>query len=272
MSGNRLPGRLLSTAFGIIVVAAMLFPLYWMVNQSLQPGTGSGNNALFPAHPDFSAYAQVIGEQGSSLLTSLAIAVGCVIVTLVVAVPAAFSLAKFPGRAVTIVLTILLVSQMVPGIVIANALYGAYVDLGLLNSLPGLILADASVAIPFSILVMRAFMLSIPNELLDAARVDGAGPIRTLVSIVIPISRNSIITSALFSFLFAWSDFIFALTLTTSGKIRPVTLSIYDYLSSTIQDWAPVLATSVLSALPAVVLLVVAQRYVAAGALGGAVK
>lgn len=272
MNGPSALSRTISTVVGIVVVALMLFPLYWMLTQSLEPGTGSGSNAFFPIPPDFSSWALAIGAQGPSLLTSLGIAVGCVVLTLLVSIPAAYSLAKLPTRIVTVVLTILLVSQMVPGIVIANAVYGAYVDLGLLNSFPGLIFADASAAIPFSILVLRSFMLSIPDGLLDAARVDGAGPVRTLVLIVVPISRNAIVTAALFTFLFAWSDFVFALTLTTSGKIRPVTLSIYDYLSSTIQNWGPVLATSVLSALPAVVLLIVAQRYVAAGALGGSLK
>jgi|TARA_B100000378_G_C18014218_1_gene401840 multiple sugar transport system permease protein len=88
----------------------------------------------------------------------------------------------------------------------------------------------------------------------------------------VPVSRNSIITAGLFSFLFAWSDFIFALTLTASNDVRPVTLGIYGYLEGNVQSWAPVLATAVISSLPAIVLLIAAQRYIAAGALGGAVK
>ena len=115
-------------------------------------------------------------------------------------------------------------------------------------------------------------MGSIPSSLVEAARVDGAGHLRAFVSIVLPISRNSIITAGLFSFLFTWSDFIFALTLTTSNAVKPVTLGIYTYLSGNIQSWSPVMATAVLSAIPAIIMLVVAQRYIAAGTLGGAVK
>ncbi|HEX8510715.1 MAG TPA: carbohydrate ABC transporter permease, partial [Propionibacteriaceae bacterium] len=132
--------------------------------------------------------------------------------------------------------------------------------------------ANASHAIPFGILIMRSFMLGIPPSLVEAARVDGAGLLRSFFSIIVPISRNSLITAALFSFLGAWSDFLFALTLTTTDRIRPVTLGIYQYLGANVSTWNAVMATAVLSALPAIVLLVVAQKYIAAGALGGAVK
>jgi multiple sugar transport system permease protein len=115
-------------------------------------------------------------------------------------------------------------------------------------------------------------MEAIPKEILDAARIDGAGHLRTLWSIVVPVSRNALITSGIFAFLFAWSDFLFALTLTTDNRVRPVTLGIYLYLGAHVSNWSAVMATAVLASLPAVVLLVVAQRYVAAGVTGGAVK
>ena len=136
----------------------------------------------------------------------------------------------------------------------------------------GLILADSTLAIPFAILILRAFMLTLPTSVLDAAEVDGAGPVRVFVSIVLPMSRNAIVTAALFSFLFAWGDFLFALTLTTTDDVRPVTLGLYTYVGAFVADWSAVMATAVLASLPAVVLLVVAQRYVAAGTTAGAVK
>ena len=89
---------------------------------------------------------------------------------------------------------------------------------------------------------------------------------------MIPVSRNALITGALFTFLFTWSDFLFALTLTTGENIQPVTLGIFQYIGSHVQDWSAVMATAVLAALPALVLLVLAQKFIAAGATGGAVK
>jgi multiple sugar transport system permease protein len=264
--------RLPYTVLGVVFLAIMLFPVYWMINTSLQAGPAAVDATLFPFHPNFSAYQQAIGAQLGNIGTSLLVAGGTVILTLVIATPAAYALAKFRFRAVGVIILALLVSQMIPGIVIANALYTAYNDLGLLNTIPGLVLADASTSIPFAILILRAFMVSIPTELVEAARVDGAGQFRAFWSIVVPISKNSIITAGLFSFLFAWSDFLFALTLTTGSSIRPVTLGIYSYLGAQIQSWGPVMATAVLASIPAIILLIFAQRYIAAGALGGALK
>ena len=170
------------------------------------------------------------------------------------------------------VLLALLISQMIPGIVVANALYSVVHDLGLLNSIPGLILADSCLGIPFAILIMRAFMGTLPPALMEAAQVDGAGPIRAFWSIVLPLCRNALITAALFVFLFAWGDFLFALTLTTTEDVRPVTLGLYQYIGAYVSDWSSVMATAVLASIPAVVLLVVAQKYVAAGTTAGAVK
>ena len=96
--------------------------------------------------------------------------------------------------------------------------------------------------------------------------------LRTFFSIVLPLSRNALITAALFSFLFAWSDFLFALTLSSSSEAKPVTLGIYQFIGGYVADWGSVMATATMASLPAAVLLVVAQKYVAAGATGGAVK
>ncbi len=260
------------TVIGIILLALMLFPVYWMINASLQPSGNTLNASFLPLHPSLEGYQRAISEQGPNLVTSLLIAMGTVVLTLVIAAPCAYALAQFKFRWVSIALLAILICQMIPGIVIANALYTAYERLGLLNSIPGLIIANTTHAIPFAILIMRSFMLGLPPSIVEAAQVDGAGLIRSFISIVVPISRNSLITAGLFTFLFAWSDFLFALTLTTKGDIRPVTLGIYNYLGTQVQNWSAVMATAVLSAIPAIVLLIVAQKYIAAGATGGAVK
>nr|WP_246465310.1 carbohydrate ABC transporter permease [Ruania alkalisoli] len=250
----------------------MLFPVYWMINASLQPSGNTLNADLIPLQPSLDNYARAISEQGANLVTSLIIALGTVVFSLALAAPASFALAQFRFRWVGLALLAILISQMIPGIVIANALYSAYEGLGLLNSIPGLILANSTSAIPFAILIMRSFMLGVPSAIIEAARVDGAGLVRSFLWIVVPVSRNAIITAGLFTFLFAWSDFLFALTLTTTDEIRPVTLGIYQYLGTQVQNWGAVMATAVLSATPAIVLLVAAQKYIAAGATGGAVK
>ncbi|GAA1283723.1 MULTISPECIES: carbohydrate ABC transporter permease [Brachybacterium] len=260
------------TVIGIVLVAIMLFPVYWMLNASLAPAGNSLNTQWLPLDPDFSGYSRAIADQGQNLVTSVIVAVGACLLSIVIAAPCAYALAQFRIKGTAALLFLVLISQMIPGIVIANALYTVYTPLGLINSIPGLILADASQGIPFAILIMRAYLETFPTSIVEAARVDGCGHVRAFWSIVLPVSKNSLITAGIFSFLFAWSDFLMALTLTTGETIRPVTLGLYTYIGTNDTDWSAVMSTAVLSSLPAVILMIVAQKYVAAGATGGAVK
>ena len=104
------------------------------------------------------------------------------------------------------------------------------------------------------------------------SQIDGAGPVRVFLRVVLPMSRNALITSGLFAFLFAWSDFMFALTLNTTDDVKPITLGIYQYIGAHVGDWGSVMAAAVLSTVPAAILLVLAQKYIAAGITGGSVK
>ncbi|MFF8727009.1 carbohydrate ABC transporter permease [Streptomyces sp. NPDC015171] len=263
------PGPL-STLAGIVLLALMLFPVYWMVNASLQPTGNVLRAGWFPRHPDFGGYATALRDQGRSLVTSVVVAFGSVVLSLALAVPAAYALARFPPRGTTPVLFGILVAQAVPGIVVADALYGAYSDLGLLNSFGGLVLADSTAGVPFAILLLRASMRGIPREIIEAARVDGAGRLRVLRSVVLPLSVNALITAGLFVFLLAWGDFLFALTLNTTDRVRPVTVGLYQYVGAHTNDWNALMATAVLASVPASVLLVLAQRHITAGVTGGA--
>jgi multiple sugar transport system permease protein len=273
MSTNtRRRGGLAYTAIGIGILAVFLFPVYWMINVSLQPSGSAVGTPWIPTDISLDGYAKALRDQGRHVATSLLIASGSVGFSLLLAAPAAYALARFRIRWAGVVLAGVLVTQMIPGIVVANALYSAYSQLGLLNTVWGLILADSTAGVPFAMLILRAFMTRLPASVIEAAAVDGAGPIRTFLLIVLPMSRNALITAALFTFLFAWGDFLFALTLTTTPDARPVTLGLYTYIGTHVTDWSSVMATAVLASLPAVVLLVAAQRFLAAGTTTGAVK
>ena len=264
----------LRIAFGILFTVVLLFPVYWMVNSSLQGSQNLLATQWFPFHLDMSGYRDAIASQLPHLITSLVVAIGAVIVCLALATPAAYALSRtqvrLPGGIA--VLIGLLITQMIPGIVIANGLFPLYNSAGLVNSYIGLILADASLGIPFCMLLMRSFMVNIPTSLLEAARIDGASEFRVFTSVVIPLSRNALVTAGVFSFLFAWSDFLFALTLTTGNSLMPITLSMYQFVGAHTQSWGALMATATLASVPAAALLIVAQRYIAAGVTGGAVK
>ena len=190
------------TVIAIVLLAIMLFPVYWMLNISLQATGGTLVSSFIPTNPSLDGYRLAIQDQGKNLVTSLIIAVGTVVLTLVIAAPAAYALAQFRFRWINWALLAILICQMIPGIVIANALYTIYENIGLLELHPRP--DHRQLERPRSrsaILIMRSFMLGIPPSLVEAARVDGAGLVRAFLSIVVPISRNSLITVGLFTFL-----------------------------------------------------------------------
>ncbi|MDY7101084.1 MAG: carbohydrate ABC transporter permease [Actinomycetota bacterium] len=267
--------RSLSTsALGVVLTAIMLFPVYWIVNVSLTRTSDMRADPphWFPWDPTFEGYRAVLDDQLPALGASLLIGLGTVILTIVVAAPAGYALAKLSPWGGSGLNFLLLVAQMIPAVVMAMGFYAIYVRFDLINTVWGLIIADSTIAVPFGVLVFTAFMSGIPDELINAAEVDGAGTWRTFWSIVLPISRNSIITVSLFAFLWAWSDFIFASTLNRNGDLVPITLGIYRYIGNNTTQWNSIMATAVVASVPATILLVVAQRYVAAGVSAGALK
>jgi multiple sugar transport system permease protein len=261
------------TALGLFFTALMLFPLYWMVNVSLTRRDAIRDGDLCPRAFTVDHYRVVLHDQLPYLGTSVIVGLGTVVLTLLVSAPAGYGLSKLlvPGRRTLNFL--LIVAQMIPAVVMALGFYTVYTKLGVLDTVPGLIVADSTIAVPFAVMLFSAFMSGIPAELLQAAQIDGASYWRTFVSIVLPIARNSAVTVGLFAFLWAWSDFLFASTLNRDGgNLRPITMGLYDYIGSQNQEWGPLMATAVLASIPTALLLVVAQRYVAAGVTAGAVK
>jgi multiple sugar transport system permease protein len=273
LTENRVRRTWWKTAIGVILTALMLFPVYWMVNVSLTARGSIRDGDLYPKDFTLDHYRVALHDQLPYLGTSMLVGIGTVVVTLLISAPAAFALSKLvmPGRRTLSFL--LIVAQMVPAVVMALGFYTIYTNLGILDTVPGLILADSTIAVPFAVMLFAAFMTGIPRELLQAAQIDGASQWRTFRSVVLPVSRNAAVTVALFAFLWAWSDFLFASTLNRGGgNLRPITMGIYDYIGSQNQEWGPMMATAVLASIPAAILLVVAQKYVAAGVTAGAVK
>jgi len=266
--------RHLKTAAGVVLTAIMLFPVYWMINVSFTRDTDMRASPphLFPFNGTLEGYRAVIDQQLPYLGTSLLIGLGTVALTVALSAPAGYSLAKLRPRGGGVLSFVLLIAQMIPAIIMAMGFYAIYLKLGVLNSAAGLILADSTIAVPFGVLIFTAFMAGIPEELTAAALIDGASQWRTFRSVILPISRNAVVTVSLFAFLWAWSDFVFATTLDGGGARQPITLGIYHYIGNNNQQWNAIMATAVVASIPATLLLILAQRYVAAGVTAGAVK
>jgi multiple sugar transport system permease protein len=274
MARQRKTTAWLASLVALIALAILLFPLYAVVVGSFENNAqllGTHYN-FFPPTPTFANYRSVISTQGGHIVSSLVLGLGTAILTLAISLPAAHALARYRFRVTAAIVGSLLVAQILPSIVIANSLFVVYHKLHLLNSYPGLILADVSYAAPFSILVLRAFMLALPKDVLQAARVDGANEWKAFIRVVLPMSRSAIITVALFAFLNGWGDFIFALTLLNGSTFEPITLSIYNYIGLFSEDLGGAMALAVFAILPAAMMLIAAQRYIAAGLTVGSVK
>jgi multiple sugar transport system permease protein len=266
--------KTIKTTIGLILTAIMLFPVYWMINVSFTKDTDMRHDPpyLFPVHGTLEGYRAVLDQQGPYLGTSLLIGLGTVVLTVALSAPAGYSLAKLRPPGGGVLSFVLLMAQMIPGIIMAMGFYAIYLRLGVLNSAAGLVLADSTIAVPFGVLIFTAFMSGIPDDLVNAAVIDGAGRFRTFWSVILPVSRNAIVTVGLFAFLWAWSDFVFATTLDGGGSQQPITLGIYHYIGNNNQQWNAIMATAVVASIPATLLLILAQRYVAAGVTAGAVK
>ena len=273
-AGRKRALRWLCTLAAAAALIVVLFPVYAIIVGSFESTNTlfSGTFYWLPHAATLDNYRTVIQAQSANVVTSLVVGLGTALLALVVAVPAGYALSKYRLRVTVVLVSSLLVAQIVPSIVLATSLFIVFHWIGLVNSYLGLIIADGTYAVPFAILVLRAFLFSLPNELLYAARVDGATEWQSFRLIVIPLARSAVITVAVFAFLNGWGDFIFALTILNGSGIEPITLGIYTYLGNYSTDWGAVMAAGVFAMVPAGIVLVVAQRYIASGLTAGSVK
>jgi multiple sugar transport system permease protein len=268
------PKTILTTVAGVVFTVIMLFPLYWMVANSLETNQEifSIPASIIPTQITFEAYTSTFGSQFPHLITSLIVSLGTVVVSLVIAVPAAYALAHFHFRFAPLIIFVLLLTQMIPAVTLATPIFLIFNGMGLLNSYVGLILADTTYAVPFNILILSAFLQSLPYELVEAAFVDGTGEWGAFFKIMLPLAVPGIVTAGLFAFLFAWGDFLYGLTIMTTNDIQPISLSIYNYLGVFNSSWNSLMAVATLAAIPAAIILIVFQRYITAGITSGALK
>jgi len=273
MTARRRPRGWGWTALTVAILVVYLFPVFLMVSASFQPEATSANMQWIPTSPSLGGYADVFASGGlERLRVSVIVSLGSVVLTLLVATPAAYALSRLRSKAVSVSLVLLLLAQMIPSIVLANSFYAMFNTWGILNTYIGLIFANATAGIPFAVILMRSFMLRLDHEIVEASTIDGLGPIGSFLRIVVPLSRNAIITAAVFTFLFAWGDLLFGLTLVTKSDMYPVTVFIYALTNSQFNTWASVMAASLVASIPALVVIFAAQRYVKAGIATGAAR
>jgi multiple sugar transport system permease protein len=264
------------TLLSLLLLGVFLFPIYWMILTALRPATEifAYPPRFFPDIIDLDSFRRVLDDPKIPryFLNSSIVGFGTTILTLLLAAPAAYGLAHLPLRGKNALMLISLSSLMFPAIMIATPLFVIFSRLGLNESYFGLIVANTALALPFAITVLRPFYLSIPRQLTEAAKIDGCTTWGAFWRVMLPLSTPGLLTTAIFTFLFGWSDLLFAISLVNSDEVRPITAGLYAYMGSNVTKWNAVMAISTVAMLPPLVVFLLAQRYVVRGLTAGSVK
>ncbi|WP_406030044.1 carbohydrate ABC transporter permease [Nocardioides sp. NBC_00163] len=268
--------RLLAFA-AVLITAIYLIPVYWMLNTSFKGAEDifATPPDLLPLPPTTGSYARAVfsdGDIARGLVNSGIIAVGTTVVTLLVALPAAYALARLKVRFVSAFLMLFLAVQMVPSVNLALPMFVLFSGVGLVNSYAGLIIANCSLAVPLAITILRPYFLAIPEEIVEAAKIDGCNELTAFWRVAVPVSTPGIITVGAVSFLQAWGEFVFGLALAPDEKYQPVTVVLAGITNAFGTKWNDLMAVSAIIALPVIVLFIFLQRYIVAGLTEGATK
>lgn len=261
-------------AFGIVWALVIIAPFLWLVLLSIKTRLDAFANPpkLFFS-PTFEAYAQVFTDQGflDAIKNSIIVSTGAVLLSLLVAVPAAYGLRNLKGPIRrTSLLTILLI-RMVPGMVYLLPYFVIYNQLRLLDTYFGLMLVHLIFNVPLIIWMLTPIWASIPRDLTEAARIDGATPFQTLIMVDLPLLKGGILASAILAFIFSWNEFLFALILTRQ-KITTLPVAIVNFLEFEGTEWGKIAAASVFIVGPAIAFGFLVRRYMISGLAGGAIK
>lgn len=266
----------LTWLFVLAVMAFSLVPFYWLINTSLKAGASLGKGELFPGQPTLENYASVLqdAEFLLALRNSVIIAVVTSTLALVFASFAAYALARLKMRRKALILTLVLSVTTFPAIAIAAPMFAIWRDIGLYDTLLGLIIPKMTFALPLAIYTLTSFFKEIPRELEESAYMDGASPFQAFRMVILPLAVPGLATTAILVFISVWNEFLLAVTLTTSPEARPVPVAIafFSGASEFDQPLGTISAASVLITLPLVILVLVCQKRIVSGMTAGAVK
>lgn len=262
---------------GAIVFIIFIFPLYWMLVTALknQVEIFQIPTPIWPKNLTFEAFRKQISQSSDTLQgfkNSLIIASGATLISTVLSIPASYGLARFKFNGRKIIILLFLITQMLPSTLVLTSLYIMFSKMHLLNSYLAPMLADATLGIPFSIIILRTYFISIPKELDEAAKIDGCGHLSAFVRIMLPIAKPGVVVAAVFSFVYAWGDLIYGITFITNPKMRPITSSIYNYVQQYQTLWNSTMAFGIIAILPVVLIFIFMQKYIVSGLTNGAVK
>jgi ABC-type glycerol-3-phosphate transport system permease component len=260
----------------IAVSAFALFPIYWVVITSLKPRREIYTRTpdLWPNDPQWGRYPDVLGEGhvGRALMNSLIVASATMIVTLFIGSMAAIALSRFNIPARRTLLILVLLTQLFPLVVLVIPLFVLMREAGLIGTYWSLVTTYLAFTLPLTIWIMRGFLLSIPEELEHAARIDGATRLGALWRVILPLAAPGLATTAVLCFLEGWKEFLLALTFLNEEERKTVPLVLQSFVGRGDTDWGAVMATSVLYTLPVAIVFLLLRKHLMTIRTAGAIK
>ncbi|WP_162893096.1 carbohydrate ABC transporter permease [Microbacterium halotolerans] len=259
-------------AIGIVlVVCAFIAPLLWMLLASLKTNLEIVDpSKTFDFTPTLDNFGTVFGAQafGSFILNSVVVGTGATLIALVLGIPAAYGIARFRVKRAT---TFLLMARIIPGVSLLVPWYFLFSQIQLVGTYTVLILTHIFVTMPLVVAIMSSFFEGIPEELEEAAQIDGSSRIGAFLRVVLPLSVPGIATATILAFIFSWNNFLFALVLSNQDT-RTLPVAIVNFTSYASVDWGGLMAAAVVITLPVMVIALIAQKYVVSGLTAGATK
>jgi multiple sugar transport system permease protein len=277
-------GKTVKFLIALIATLVYMFPLFWMVSTSLKAPSDIMRDPplIFPRKLHTGIYLEIFGHPPAGtqvpinglryMKNSFILGLGTMVLTMIFAVPAAYGLARFRLRGSNFFILTLLTSQMLPEVLLVIPLFVFFRQLKFTNNYISVIIADAAMALPFSILILRTSLLQVPRDLEEAALIDGATRFRALRSVIVPLVRPGLVAVTLFAFLYGWGDFVFSLSFLQDVNLHPLALGVYNFIGYYRIRWDGVMAFSTIIAVPVVAIILALQRQFVTGLTAGSVK
>ncbi|GAA0177486.1 carbohydrate ABC transporter permease [Clostridium sediminicola] len=263
--------------FVIFMVALLICPILWMFTTSFKSSLSVYKLPpdWIPKNPTIENYINILKDKifMTYYFNNFITAGMTTLITVFVSILGGYGFSRYKFKGSNIILMAFLATAMFPVVGIITALYSTYKNVGLLNTRMGLVLALTSATVPFCIWLMKGFFDDIPRALEEAASIDGCGRFSALFRVVLPLCSPGILAIGLYTFLIAWDDYLYCLTLVTNDKLRTLSTGIsLRYLGELSYDWGNVMTVSVMSSIPLLILFIFLQKYMIQGLTAGAVK
>jgi trehalose/maltose transport system permease protein len=259
----------------VLLLGVWAFPIYWMVSASLAPeSTLFGAPSLVPLRPVLDHYRALFTERQFWLpvRNSLVVAGATTLLAILAGVPCAYAMARLRFRGKAALMAAVLAVSMFPQISVVSPLFLLLRRVGLIDTYPGLVLPYLTFAMPLAVWLMAGFFRELPRDVEEAARMDGAGRLRAALEVTVPLAAPAVATTAILTFLYAWNEFLFALSFTLGPERQTVPVAIALFRGQYQVPWGQVLAAAVVASLPVAVVVLAFQRRLVKGLTAGAVK